>query len=445
MRWLSSSPFLFAAFRSVFPESRRGAWLVAGCGALASACGAGGQTGDEHTDGGVLEELRGTAQRLSASGSLPNSASEDGWSFAWKLYGVEADPTRNTLFSPYSVSVASSMLIAGAAGDTKTEMQSALAFSSDGDPFHQARNAVAQALEARNHPGDEDRNAQTLRVVNDLWLDTGFRPEPAFLDTLSAYYGASSYLAPFSTEPEAARVAINDKVAKDTEQLIEELLPEGSVNDAVFVLTNALYFKARWSQAFAPSLTAQQPFETASGASVPVDMMLAELPGSYAATDDYVAVAIPYEGKELELVAIMPTRGTFTSFSAGLTAEVAAAISAELAPTQLRLGLPKLSIDASVPLAERLKALGMQQAFQPGAADFSALSDADLFISAAFHEATIAIDEEGTVAAAATAFIGVAVSAPPPGVPVLLDHPFVFFIRDIQTNALLFVGHYSTP
>ncbi|HTV22793.1 MAG TPA: serpin family protein, partial [Polyangiaceae bacterium] len=101
--------------------------------ALALGCG-GGQTGDEHSDSSdTIEQLTGTAQRLAASGDLPNSASADGWSFGWKLYAAEANPTANTFFSPYSVSVASSMLFAGAAATTKNEMSVALDFSTDGE------------------------------------------------------------------------------------------------------------------------------------------------------------------------------------------------------------------------------------------------------------------------------------------------------------------------
>src|SRR5262245_35353263 len=100
------------ALRSV---ARRGLTFAVGA-ALAAGCG-GGQTGDEHTDSSdAIEQLTGTAQRLAASGDLPNSASADGWSFGWRLYAEEADPTANTFFSPYSISVASSMLFAGAAG-----------------------------------------------------------------------------------------------------------------------------------------------------------------------------------------------------------------------------------------------------------------------------------------------------------------------------------------
>lgn len=436
-----SSPKPRAAARSVH-SSVHLRWLAYSGAALAIGCGDGGQTGDEH--GGPIQELKGTAQRLSASGSLPNSASADGWEFGWRFYAEEATPEENAFFSPYSISVASSMLIAGAAGETKAEMQEALSFSTEGDAFHQARNSVAQALAARNRTATEEVNAQTLRVTNDFWMDPEFRPTSSFLDTLSAYYGASAFLAPFATEPETARLAINDKVATDTEQLIPDLLPPNSItNDVAFVLTNALYFKARWQTEFPKSATADEPFQAQSGASVNVPMMRTELSAGHFSGAAYEAVALPYQQNELELVAIMPAEGSFDAFVDGLTAEAVARIQGELEPAYLDLRFPKLDIKAKVPLKERLQALGMQQAFEQGA-DFSALAP-NVYISDAFHDATISIDEEGTVAAAATAFVGVVVSAPPTPMPVVFDHPFVFFVRDIETNALLFVGHYANP
>jgi serpin B len=427
---------------------------------LATGCGStGGQTGDEHTDqtgdeptdtgdgSDVIEELKGTAQRLAVSGDLPNSASADGWSFGWKLYAEEADPASNTFFSPYSISVAASMLYAGAAGQTKAEMQSALDFSTDGEAFHQARNSVAQALESRNRTATVNQNGQTLRVVNDLWLDPMFRPLPAFLDTLSAHYGASAFLAPLQTDPEPARLAINDKVSRDTEGLIEDLLPENALNDSIFVLTNALFFKARWATEFDKLMTADAPFAAQSGQTVPVPMMHTLLLGGagHVVSDEYTAISMPYDQQQLELVAIMPAAGTFDTFVAGLDAATVARIAGELEFGAVQLSFPKLSIEARVPLKERLIALGMQSAFVEGGADFSALTNGDIFISNTFHQATIGIDEEGTVAAAATAFVAVPTSAPSEITDIVFDRPFVFFVRDVETNALLFLGHFANP
>jgi serpin B len=174
-------------------------------------------------------------------------------------------------------------------------------------------------------------------------------------------------------------------------------------------------------------------------------MMRSTLDASYFAGDDYTAVALAYEGRELELVAIMPTEGTFDAFTQNLSAAAVTAIQGELQRARLDLRFPKLEIEAKVPLKTRLQALGMLRAFEETQADFSAMGAA-VFISDAFHDATISIDEEGTVAAAATAFVGVPTSEPiDPPIPVAFDHPFVFFVRDIETNALLFLGHYANP
>jgi len=413
----------------------------------ALGCG-GGQTGDEQTGnaGSVLQELRGTATRVAASTAFPNSASDDTWDFGWKLYRQEAKPTENAFFSPYSISVASAMLVKGAGGQTKTEIDTALSFSNDdGDAFHQARNSVGQALAARNHAATETRNAQALRVSNDLWLRPKFRPAPAFLDTLSAYYGAGVFLAPFDSAPEAARAAINEKVASDTERLIPELLPPTSIDEGVaFVLTNALYFKSNWANQFSPSLTRDEAFVRATGAAANVPMMHATFLTDYRAGPDYQVIRLPYFGIELELVAIMPTAGSFAEFAGQLNAETVATASSGLTSVNLDLGFPKFGITSTIPLKERLQGLGMRQAFEPNA-DFDEQLDPSLFISKAFHQATITLDEEGTEAAAATAFVGVDTSAPPPPIPVTFDHPFLFFIRDIPTNTLLFVGQFTGP
>lgn len=424
-------------------------WVSASAWALVLGCGNGngGQTGDELADNEVTRELRGTAQRLVVTGPESGAAARDNQDFGWRMFGLEATPTENAVLSPYSISVAAAMLSAGAQGQTLDEIRQALSFSAEGEAFHASHNRLLQALEARNRPGTEESNAQTLRISNDLWLRPDLRPTDAFLNVLSANYGAGVQLTRFDTHAEEARQAINAKVADDTEQLIDELLPERSIqnrDDTAFVLTNATYFKARWLHEFYPTSTANAAFEQVDGTSVQVPMMNTEAAFAYRATDEYVAVALPYAGRELELVAIMPSAGTFESFVADLDGARVSAIRAGLGSERLALDFPKFEISTRLPLEQHLKTLGMQRAFTPLLAEFGLIDDRTN-IRDAFHDAVIILDEEGTEAAAATAFVAVVVSEPPPPVPVRFDRPFVFYVRDVASDATLFIGQFVAP
>jgi serpin B len=409
---------------------------------------AGDPTAGDVDSGQVIEELRGTAARAAGVASAPTPASDDTWAFGWKLYAAEAQGAQNVFFSPYSIAETSAMLVAGAGGETKSEIDAALSFTNDdGADFHAARSALAQALAARNHTASADRSAQNLRVSNDLWLEKHYRPAATYLDTLSAYYGSDLSLADFAGQTEAARVAINDRVARETEQLIPELLPPGSLPPNIAcVLTNSLYFKANWASTFAPEDTEQDLFVTAGGSNTPVSLMYRTFETDYVASSEYEAIRLPYSGGDFELVAIMPALGTFADFARALTAERVRAISSELANhyTNVALGFPKFSLEYRLPLKDRLQQLGMKLAFEP-AADFDEQLGDLVYVADAFHQASIAVDEQGTEAAAATAFAEVALSRPPTPVSVTFDHPFVFFIRDRVTDTLLFVGQLTAP
>jgi serpin B len=88
----------------------------------------------------------------------------------------------------------------------------------------------------------------------------------------------------------------------------------------------------------------------------------------------------------------------------------------------------------------------MTDAFNPGVADFTGMSEArDLFISDVIHKAFVAVDEQGTEAAAATAVIMKATSAPMYEVRLTIDRPFIFIIRDLTSGQILFIGRVENP
>ena len=129
-----------------------------------------------------------------------------------------------------------------------------------------------------------------------------------------------------------------------------------------------------------------------------------------------------------------------------LDAAALEAIFGELSRAQVQLAMPKFEFEAAFSLEEHLRALGMDLAFEPGLADFSGMDGLrDLFISDVLHKAFISVDEAGTEAAAATAVVIRETSAPGNVVDLVIDRPFLFYIHDLETGAILFAGRVVDP
>ncbi len=159
----------------------------------------------------------------------------------------------------------------------------------------------------------------------------------------------------------------------------------------------------------------------------------------------YDALELPYDGHELSMVILMPAEGSFAAFEQALDQAQLAAILESLSFERIRLAMPRFEFHSKFGLTEALSALGMPEAFTD-AADFSGIDGTqELLISDVIHEAFVAVDEEGTEAAAATAVVVGITSAPVDPREVRIDRPFLFLIRDIETGAVLFIGRTLNP
>jgi serpin B len=165
----------------------------------------------------------------------------------------------------------------------------------------------------------------------------------------------------------------------------------------------------------------------------------------YAAGDGWQAISLPYKGGMNEMVILVPDAGTFETFEAGLTADRYSEILSALEHQEVILSMPKYKFEVQYRLKDILFQMGMQDAFKRDLADFSGMDgQRDIFIGDVLHKAFIAVDEKGTEAAAATIIIGVG-SAMPSGITLNIDHPFFFFIRDIPSGTILFMGRILDP
>ena len=378
--------------------------------------------------------------------------------FSVDLYREIADADGNGIFSPHSISLALAMTYAGAAGDTRNQMERVLGFDALLERVHPAFHDLHSHLDSGGEEtaGGESKGFR-LSVANAVWGQRGRDYLAPFVGELARHYGAGLMEADFAGAPEPSRSRINAWVGDQTEQRITDLIAPGVVNSATrLVLANAVYFKAAWHLPFDKDDTSPLPFHLLDGREVDVPMMRRLGKFGYARGDGVQAVELLYEGHQMAMVILLPDEGQFELFESALDVELVHQALSGLEMRQVLLTMPRFEIDAGFNLSTILAEMGMPTAFNGGAVDFSAMDGKScaltprdcLSISDVVHRAFISVDEEGTEATAATAVVaGItrAVDPPPEPVALTIDRPFIFLIHHRETGAILFLGRVMQP
>jgi len=367
--------------------------------------------------------------------------------FAFELYQALGEENGNLFCSPYSISLALAMTYAGARGETEQQMANTLHFALSQDRLHPAFNSVDIELGKRGEGAEgKDGEGFRLNIVNAIWGQKDYHFLPAFLDVLAENYGAGLRTLDFINAPEKSRLIINSWVSDQTEGRIEDLITQGMIDIFTrLVLTNAIYFNAAWQYPFSEETTRDGLFYLLDGQEITVPMMSQTESLGYTEGDGYQAVELPYDGGELSMVIFLPQDGQFGMFEKALDAEQVSAIVNTLEQRQVALTMPKFEFESAFKLGPTLAVMGMPVAFSANA-DFSGMTGVrDLYIAEVVHKAFVSVDEAGTEAAAATAVIMKVSALPPAPVEVNVNRPFIFLIRDIETDAVLFLGRIVDP
>jgi serine protease inhibitor len=405
-------------------------------------------------------------------------------SFGLDLYRrLLEDPnlgSRNVVFSPTSIALALGLVRAGARGETAAEIDDVLHVNGS-DELLAGLNALDQALGARDVKWQDSDGGHrvALRIANASFAQKGWTVEQQFLDALASAFGAGLHLVDYKSDPEAARRAINGWVDQRTAGRIPELLAPSDVRTSTrLYLVNAIYFKAAWERWFDENRTKKASFERLDGSKVDVDMMARSAGGGdpvipLASGPGWQAVDLRYKAPPgsppLAMTLVLPKNlPAFESkLDSALLSRIVTKLDAERKafeepdcppefdagcyPYDLHVYLPRFSIDTRAQLEDLLAAAGMPRAFD-STADFTGIHDpaADgepVFISAVIHQANIDVDENGTEAAAATA-IGMDTGGGPSALDdftIRFNRPFLFFVRDVETGTILFMGRVVDP
>jgi serpin B len=368
------------------------------------------------------------------------------------------DPSGNLVASPASIALALGMVRPGARGQTAAEMDKVLhSFGSDGQASEVAALLAELASQTVYVDSDgmpiasPDPSAKNpvveLDISNQAFIQRDLAVEAAYLDALSSSFGAGIGLLDYKANPEAARLLINKWASDRTKGRIPNILEQGDIDTLTrLVLVNAIYLKAAWNTEFDPKDTADRAFTTAAGSAVKVPTMAIDGHYQYAAGAGYRAIDLPYTLHGLVMTIVVPDdmAGFITSLSSAKLGEIVGAEQQRDVDFQM----PKFSIESRVQLADVLTAMGMKLAFDPNSADFTGITTQEpLYISKVIHQANIDVVEQGTTAAAVTAVAMTAGAAPaqPEHVQLHVDKPFLYFIRDTRSGAVLFMGRVDDP
>ncbi len=442
------------------PPSRR--TVLQGLGLLAlglasgptlAACsgpGAGGGVG-----GADVAEL--DLQRASMSTDKAAAAPMLG-AMAGSLYReVLPSAKGNLIFSPWSIAVAMGMNRAGARATTASQIDSALHFPTQPSTARdEALNTAALVLASYNRTYEQGarKGTVTIRSANSAWARPDIAWEHDYLAALARYYGSGVRLTDFAADPEHARAQINTWVAEHTDDHIKDLVPQGAITPlTALALVNAVFLEAPWAERFEKQATQPGTFTRSDGATTTVPMMHGMVTGATGSTSaDHQTVTLPYLGDTLAMTVVLPTKGRERQVAewlggTGVTEAIASARAGSGShPGGVQVTMPKFSFRSTVDLKSVLTSLGITDAFDPDRADYSGMTTTErLFISAALHQATIEVDEEGTVATAATAVVAGTTSLPAEEQVIVLDRPFHLVIHDRTAGIPLFLGHVADP
>jgi len=388
--------------------------------------------------------------------AIPSSNNE----FSADLYRalVEANRCGRLIHSPFSLGTALAMTSIGARGDTKAEIRIGLHVPEEEDDT-----ALGEGYQDILAGFGRD----SVFVANKLYSQVGYPLSEDYVNFLKTYFQTGLEQVDFSTQSKRQNAAdrINKWVKSATKSKINEIISADSLNeDSRLVLLNAIYFKGKWLYPFKVGSTSKEKFTVSETKSLMVDMMVVDARFEYGVLPelDAEAIVIPYAGKRLSMVIIVPNAVNglrkIQSSIGDLMRDGQSPADRLTKHGDVKLSVPKFKIETTLGnLVEILTSLGMESMFSREDADFGGMTSesgpsVDLCITHVIQKAYIEVDEQGTKAAAVTAVRSSCGCSPGsnPRVPkrkiFKVNRPFYFQIVDsTKDDLVLFSGHCTDP
>lgn len=358
----------------------------------------------------------------------------------------------NVVFSPSSIHVVLSMVAAGSKGRTLDQFISFLRSATTSD-----LNALSAQLVTLIFADGSPSGGPCLSFVNGVWVEKSFSLNSSFQTTATSSYRAQAESVDFQTQAVQVASEVNSWVEKETNGLIKELLPSGSVDGSTrLILANALYFKGAWNDKFDSSQTKDYDFYLIDGSSVQVPFMTSKKKQFISTFDGFKVLTLPYKQGEdkrrFSMYFFLPDEKNGLQNLVEKMGSEPRFIDRHLPLQEVEVDkfrIPRFKISFGLEASTVLKELGLVLPFT-GEGDLTEMVDSahgqNLYVSSIFHKSCIEVNEEGTEAASASAAViklrALLMDGP---VDFVADHPFVFLIREDMTGVVLFIGQVLNP
>jgi len=363
--------------------------------------------------------------------------------FCWKYFAT-LNRDENIFYSPYGINAVLSILANGATGDTLKELLNALEVDNLENLNDGHKNF--SAFVAKNYDNFAEAN---LLLIDKKIIGRGL--DKNFKRVVNDVYKSDVREANFSGDVEGEKQKISRWGSEKTKNFIPNYKSIATAN-TVTDLLNVVYFKGTWAIPFKARNTAPQNFKNLDDSIKEVDMMNEAFDDkiAYFENDDFKAIKLPYNANAA-MYLIMPRDDKVLNVAElwnNYTARANFLNSLSKSSTfggKVVVRLPKFELDIENNLVENFKAMGIKKSFSDAAEFFNIVKDTSLKIGNAQHRAKIKVDEQGTKAAAVTEITMLETTAtpnfePPRRVYFIADRPFLFLIRDIESNVTLFAG-----
>lgn len=361
---------------------------------------------------------------------IVEGANNYGFEVFKKIVDSESDQTKNIMYSPLSLNSVFSMLYNGAKGTTSNEMQTALGLDNV-----ELLN-LNETYKVINNEFPKVNKDIDLNIANSIWGDNSQSFNSDFSTKMQDYFKAEIQNLDFSDANSLS--TINDWVKNQTKGKIEKIVNQLDFN---FILINALYFKGQWHYKFDKSLTQNKDFYLADSSKILAPMMQFKDTIRFATSEKYIIAELPYSEGNFVMDLILPQNDNTTDSIISILQNFSD-MAKDLTLAEIKIYLPRFEFKyQSDKLTDIIKEK-MPTAFGSNA-DFSGMLNTSAQLSKVIQKTYIKTDEDGTTAVAVSSISG-ATSAEPPA-EIHFNKPFIFIIREVSTNTVMFIGKVSNP